>query len=136
MDPAVRRRRVVTILVSAAAMPVVAALAYLFAPATSFSAAALGHSVAGEASDNRDFESSPCSRRRAGGWACEARDPAASASVTYRVEMDDSRCWHGRRTSPGHDEDGKPLPRRISGCLKLRDQLRLWERLFQASLPF
>jgi hypothetical protein len=128
MDPAVRRRRVIVILATFTAVCVVSVLVYLFAPATSFSPEALGYSVEGEATGNGG-ESMPCKRRDRGGWDCGVYNLGTSGPANYRIEMDGSRCWHGRRTSPGWDNDGE-LPREISGCLKVHDQLRVWDRVF------
>ena len=125
MDPAVRRRRVIVVLVSVASLPVVAALIYFFVPATSFSPEALGYSVVGETGGHNIFESQPCERAAKDGWTCQVWSNVRSGEVNYRVEMDGSRCWHGRRTDAAPD-----LPREVSGCLKVRDQLRLWDRVF------
>jgi hypothetical protein len=130
MDPAVRRRRVIIILASFAALPLVAILVYFFAPATSFSPRTLGYSVAGETSGTGLLGSMPCRRRATHTWACDVWNQGGSGTVTYEVEMDGSRCWHGHRTTRGWDEDGHPLPREVSDCLKIRDQMRLWDRVF------
>lgn len=130
MDPAVRRRRVIIVLGSFVALPVLAVLVVLFVPATSFSPEALGYSVGGETSGNGILESMPCERHVKSGWSCNVWNQGGSGTVNYRVEMEGSRCWHGRRTTPGHDGDGNLLPREVSGCLKIRDQLRLADRIF------
>jgi hypothetical protein len=126
MEPAVRRRRVIVVLGTAAVLLVVAALVYFFVPATSFSPEALGYSVTRETGGHGPFEGSrPCEPDGKDRWRCEVWSMVRSGYVNYRVEMEASRCWHGRRAAPG-----RGLPREVSGCLKVRDQLRLWDRVF------
>jgi hypothetical protein len=129
VDPAVRRRRVVVVIASIAALPVLAVLVFFFVPATSFSPAALGYAVAEETSGNGILESIPCERRGRGGWSCWVWNQGGSGTVRYQVDMEGSRCWHGVRISTGYDGDGNPLPRGVSGCLKVEHQLRLWDRV-------
>ena len=62
-----------------------------------------------------------CQRRGTVTWRCSVRAEGASYPTTYSVRLD-GRCFTARRTAAG-GSDGKPLARRASGCVKLRDQL-------------
>ena len=58
---------------------------------------------------------------------CDVSDAHSSDKGRYRVRMDGSRCWHARKVSPNSWEEGPPyLKRRVSGCVKWRDQVRLF----------
>jgi hypothetical protein len=41
--------------------------------------------------------------------------------------MDGSRCWHGKA-----DGGAGGLAKKIEGCLKVGDQLRPWDRLWDS----
>jgi hypothetical protein len=71
-----------------------------------------------------------CDERGRDQWRCHVSDSHGSGSGTYRLRMDGRRCWRARKVSPNNHEEGPPfLPRRTSGCVMWRDQLRLYSRL-------
>lgn len=119
----VRRRRLLIIVVTLVAVALVATGVYFFVPATGFSSGTLHSSVAREA--DRGTWPTGCERHAKGGWSCWVTTNG-SDEIIYRVEMDGSRCWHGRRVWGGGAD---PPPKELDGCIKLRDQIRLFDRL-------
>jgi hypothetical protein len=71
-----------------------------------------------------------CDKRGRNRWRCDVSDSHGSGSGTYRLRMAGTRCWRARRVSPKTD-GGEPRypPRRTTGCVMWRDQLRLASRL-------
>ena len=131
MDPRVRRRRLLIIFGTLLAVPLIAAGVDFFVPSTGFSSEALHASVAREA-DRAMYGETGCDRHVKGGWSCSLADLSGSGFVDYRVVMEGGRCWHGVR---GPDDAGKGvLPRNLHGCLKLRDQVRFWDRFWELVL--
>ena len=72
------------------------------------------------------FANTPCTERRRGIWSCDVTDTAESGSWLYRVRTR-GPCWEARVTAGGGE--GRPLPRQARGCVRLRDQARLTNRL-------
>jgi hypothetical protein len=71
-----------------------------------------------------------CDERGRDRWTCEVSESHGSGSGTYRLRMDDTRCWRARKVAPNRLEEGPlDLTRRASGCVMWRDQLRLDSRL-------
>ena len=70
-----------------------------------------------------------CRRRPSAVWICEVPDISNSGTARYRVLMHGRRCWHARKVSPDKWEEGPPLERHVSGCVKWRDQVRLMDRV-------
>ncbi len=105
------------------ALPV---LAFSFLPAVgSPSAQALNYSVTREVDGSVTLGVSACDRGQ-DVWVCEVYDESNSGSATYRVRLDGS-CWTAVKTG-GFGEE-VPLPQRASGCVRFRDQLRLFDRI-------
>jgi hypothetical protein len=102
---------------------VIAAIAYVrLAPVN---ASALAYSVAGEVGGSA-LTHHEC-RPRHDTWLCSIDDPEGSGNASdYTVRLRGRRCWTATRT-------GGILNRRLrgraSGCVGLRDRIRLVERL-------
>jgi len=104
---------------------VILALAFLFLPAIGpVSGDALSYSVTRKLGGSVTLGVSPC-RDRGDVLICEVPDASNSGSATYRVRRD-GRCWKALKVRPGEEV---PLPKRSSGCVRFRDQLRLFDRL-------
>ena len=56
-------------------------------------------------------------------WSCVIYDSEGSGTAPYVLEMRGRRCWSA--TKVGRAEEGD-LPQRVSGCVGLRDRVRLW----------
>src|SRR4051794_5111830 len=125
MDDTVRRRRLRIIFGTLVGLPIIGVLIFFFAPATRFSPEALHNSVAREVG-RAMYGETGCNRHVKGGWSCSLYDLSGSGFEDYRVEMDGSRCWHGVHRASGGKGD---IPANLHGCLKVRDQIRLWDRL-------
>jgi hypothetical protein len=67
-----------------------------------------------------------CGPPRAGVRTCEIVDAGGSGSATWRLRERDHGCWEARRVGGGTET---PQPARASGCVTLRDYLRVGERL-------
>jgi hypothetical protein len=103
--------------------------AYLWLPAVgAVSPKALDYSVAREAGGTPLLGTEPCRRRPGRAWRCSVYDTSGSGRAAYRVEMTGSRCWQARKDEGSSGEE-QPLPRSVSGCVGIRDQLRIVERL-------
>jgi hypothetical protein len=101
--------------------------AFLWLPAIGDpSPEALQYSVAREVGANMAFEGDTCRRVEPFRWRCGVLDRQASGTVVYRVTLD-GRCWQAVKRRNG--EEGKPLAKRASGCVRWRDQLRLYQRV-------
>jgi len=106
----------------------VAVVAFLFVPAIGgVSGKALDYSVIREADGSYVLGVDACQRKDDEVWKCGVVDQQGSTTVSYRVTMSGSRCWRAEKISRFR-EDGPPLEPRPSGCVKLRDQLRLFDR--------
>ena len=107
---------------------VLAALAFLFLPALGdFSPRALNYSVTKKAGGSvLAGPISPCRKARKRVFRCSVSDSGGSGGATYVVTVD-GHCWKARRVGAGGFEGD--LARRIEGCVKWRDQLRLADRI-------
>lgn len=111
-----------------------AALAFLYLPAVgSVSPRALNYSVTKKAGGSVIASVGPCRRSgerdKRGGervYRCSVSDSGGSGGATYVVKVD-GRCWKARRLGKG-GFDGE-LRRRADGCVRWRDQLRLFDRI-------
>jgi hypothetical protein len=102
--------------------------AFLWLPAVGDpSAKALQYSVAREVGGNLLLEGDACRKAGPSRWRCGVLDEQGSVTIDYRVALD-GRCWQAVKRSSG--EEGPPLARRASECVRWRDQLRLYQRLF------
>jgi hypothetical protein len=100
------------------------ALDFLYLTVGPVSGSALNYSVTRQVGGSVALGVPEC-RDRQGVWVCEVPDASNSGSATYRVRRD-GRCWTALRIRSGAEF---PLPRRASGCLSFRDQLRLFDRI-------
>jgi len=114
--------------VSTAAVLLVTTLAFLFLPSVgNISAPALSYSVTRELDAAVVFSSHGCRRTKAGHLRCYVEDDGGSGTVPYRVTMG-GRCWDAKRL-PGY-KGGEGSREHGAGCVRLRDQLRIGERLW------
>jgi len=117
--------------VGIAALAVVATaamLGYFTMPAVGTpSPRALSYSLSDRTGGALLLDSLPCARRPDGTSICEIYDSQGSGLIAYSVRLA-GRCWRARKVA-GAYETGRPMPRRPAGCVSLRDQLRLAERL-------
>ena len=60
-----------------------------------------------------------------GTWLCSRWDSQGSGSVDYRVKVGALGCWTARRV--GYPGEGSH--KRLSGCITIRDHIRLGQRL-------
>jgi hypothetical protein len=109
-------------------------LAYAFVPGF-INGKSLGYSVAGEAGGlttlgSRDLPS--CRRTAiATQWKCTIDDPQGSSTTTYLVRESRGSCWDGELTGV-RAGDGIAWKDKISGCVKLGDDIRLSRRVVDA----
>jgi hypothetical protein len=68
----------------------------------------------------------PCHRKADDTWTCLRWDNGSSGAVDYRVTVDSVGCWTARRV----EKTSERSPRRLSGCITIRDHLRLANILF------
>jgi len=68
----------------------------------------------------------PCERRGGSNFTCEIYDTRGSGLILYSVSLDE-RCWRARLLASAY-ETGPMMPRRVEGCVSLRDQMRRLER--------
>jgi hypothetical protein len=68
----------------------------------------------------------PCQKLAKDTWTCPRWDNGGSGSVDYRVTVDSVGCWTARRARRTSERS----PRRLSGCITIRDHLRLANLLF------
>lgn len=74
-----------------------------------------------------------CVQRTGNVWSCQSvTQEQSNTGGTYLVHLS-GYCWTGRETSAA--DSGLRLPRRISGCVGLLDQLRLSERVHLVLTP-
>jgi hypothetical protein len=104
---------------------------YLWLPAIGDpSPEALQHSLTRAAGGKVSGSLPGCDERGRNGWSCDVSDSHGSGRETYRLRMTDTRCWRARKVSPNPAKEGaRDLPRRTTGCVMWRDQLRLASRL-------
>jgi hypothetical protein len=106
----------------------VALIAFLLLPAIGdVSGKSLGYSVTREAEGSVAAGLDACDRNTGDVWRCEVTGDYGSSTVRYRVTMRGSRCWEGVKLS--QFREAQPLESRPSGCVKLRDQVRVVDRL-------
>lgn len=74
-----------------------------------------------------------CAFARRGRWYCEAFDDSASGRAGYEVHMRSRLCWTGRRVVDLGAEG--PMPRRLDGCVRLRDAYRLQSPIGRSRRP-
>ena len=105
---------------------VLAAGAFVFLPAVgSFSREALNYSVSKRVGGSVVVGVDPCRRQARDRFRCEVADKSGSGGASYLVTVN-GRCWKARRLGRARFEG--ELARRKSGCVKWRDQLRLFDR--------
>lgn len=129
MGPVIRR----LVFLIGMLLVVVIALAgiYFFVPSVGdVSNEAIAHSAAREAGAESGENLKACKpspgegkRRR-----CTVRPDSGSGMASYVLVFEGDRCWDARRAG-ARGKAGAALPRRLDGCVKLRDQIRLDTRL-------
>jgi hypothetical protein len=98
--------------------------AYIFVPAIgTVSAQALHHSVSGVVGGSYAAGPRSCHAPHGTTHRCDVLAASGSYPTRYTVRLD-GRCWTARRSATDHS-----LPARAHGCVKLRDQLRLLDRV-------
>lgn len=102
------------------AIVVFAALAYL-PPIGAVTAATLQHSVARE-SGGQSGNGGTCKRQREDVWNCTVISADGSSGTSYQLTRRGRRCWDAAAIGISSSPD---LPRSLSGCAILRDQVRL-----------
>jgi hypothetical protein len=123
----VTRRRFLALL---AAGLVVCAIALEVVIATSpaafvrVSPASLAHSVH---KHTPSAEMGWCRPRGEAEWRCSTIDSSHQGTALYDVHVEGD-CWRGH-LEPGSEHEGY-MPESASGCVSVRDMLRLSERLF------
>jgi len=78
----------------------------------------LAHSLAREIETKGELKKASCRKQGKKRFTCRVPGDSAKRATTYRVKMEDRRCYTARRTKG----QGK---RRKRGCVGMRDQLRL-----------
>ena len=108
---------------------VLGVVAYQSLPAVGgVSAEALDHSVIEESGGGVALDERTCQWAGGRTWLCDIGITAGgSASTFYRVRKRSRRCWRARRA--GGASEGRTPPRVIAGCVGLRHQGRLRERI-------
>ena len=108
----------------------VAYAAYVWAPAIGrVSPTTLSHSVTREVGGSSILVVQPCRRTGERLRTCFVSDAEGSGGgASYRVRLDGRRCWTARRGRPFGSE-APHWPRRLHGCARLGDQVRLLDRL-------
>ena len=89
-------------------------------PVTGVDGRSLQYSVGG---GNLGVFADPCRPGDSGDWNCSAYDDAVSGMVPYDVKVGRLGCWTAVRTGRA----GEGAPRRLSGCLTVWDQIRLFD---------
>jgi hypothetical protein len=124
-------RAAVTTAAASVVVPVVLLVALFTLPAVgSVSAEALTYSLTREAGgDMLSTDLYTCEPRSEPTYRCQVGETnGASGGFTYRLRTRGRRCWSAVRTPPSSDDALTSLPRRLTGCAKWRDQVRLVER--------
>ena len=112
-------RRLLFLLFVLIFLAVTVAAVYLFVPLVGdLSNESLAHSVARQIETKGEPKKASCLKRGKERFTCRVRGGSGKRAATYRVKMEDRRCYTARRTQG----QGK---RRKKGCVGLRDQLRL-----------
>ena len=75
--------------------------------------------------DGGGFSSSDNCVQEKAAWTCHVYDSNLSGSVPYRVEIGNFGCW---TATGGWPTEGSP--RRLSGCITIWDEIRLWNTIF------
>jgi hypothetical protein len=105
---------------------VLAAGAFLYLPAIgSFSRKALNYSVTKKVGGSVIARVEPCAKQAKHRFRCPVSDKSGSGGADYVVTLN-GRCWKARRLGRANFEG--ELARRKSGCVKWRDQLRVFDR--------
>ena len=118
--------RSIRVFVQVLLVVIVAAAIYLYCPAIgAVSTAALQHSVAREVGGATDVEAE-CTEHGAGLYVCPVHDPKVpGSSVAYQLRRRGRRCWDATQVTPR----GNSLDHTASGCVGVRDQARLEQRI-------
>ncbi len=66
-------------------------------------------------------------------WDCGIQDSSAGGT-SYRVTTEGWGCWDGERTGAKRSAE-VDWPSQISGCVKIGDNVRLFDRLFGTDSP-
>jgi hypothetical protein len=124
-DPARHRRpgRVTALWLggTAALIVVIGLLAARPAPLVGVDGKALQYSLEGPSL----FDNRPCPHERDGTWTCSRHDSGYSSSIPYRVKVGGLGCWTATRTI----RTGDGSPGRLTGCITVWDQIRIFEDL-------
>lgn len=91
-------------------------------PVTGVDGKALQYSVSG---GNLGFSVEPCGHGDGGSWSCSVYDDGFSGAVPYDVRVGGLGCWTAIRAGRA----GEGASKRLSGCLTVWDQIRLFDRL-------
>ena len=95
------------------------AVVYLLVPLVGeLSNKTMAHSVAREVETKGELKKASCRKQGKERFTCRVPGGSGKRAATYRVRMEDRRCYTARRTKG----QGK---RRKKGCVGLRDQLGL-----------
>lgn len=114
--------RAVRAVVQVLLLAIVVGAALLHAPPIgAVTAGTLQHSLAREAGGETGH-GGICERQRAGVWQCTVAAPGAGGITSYQLVRRGRRCWDATAVGVGSSPD---LPRAVSGCAKLRDQVRI-----------
>ena len=116
---------VVVLLVLVVLVAALAVVGARFLPAE-VTADSLGYSLHREADSPRG-SSAECRARGAHEWRCRAVPSSGGERPIYRVSIGEGTCWTARIVDGGGG--ATPMPRRLEGCVRVRDQVRLFERL-------
>lgn len=101
---------------------VIVAAALLYAPPIgAVTAKTLQYSLEREA-NGRVGSGRACARRSEGVWRCVVLAAGVSAQAEYQLTRRGRRCWDAVKLEPGSVPS---LPDSLSGCAKLRDQVRV-----------
>ncbi len=112
-------RRLLSLLVLLIFLAVTFVGVYLLVPLVGdLSSNSLAHSVAREVETKGGLKKASCRKQTEENFTCRVPGGSGRSAATYRVRMEDRRCYTARRTQ------GQG-PRRAEGCVGLRDQLRV-----------
>jgi hypothetical protein len=87
------------------------------APIVGVDGKALQYSISG----GSILTSRPCPHKPDGTWSCSVPDRGYSSAIPYRVRVGGLGCWTATSTLSTRDDP----PRRLEGCITVRDQIRL-----------
>ena len=114
--------RALRVLVQFLLLAIVVGAALLYAPPIgAVTAKTLQHSLERE-SGGLTGHGRTCERQRKGVWHCLVAAPDSSGATAYQPTRRGRRCWDAAAIGIGSSPH---LPRALSACAKLRDQLRI-----------